>query len=122
MTQRPVQRGIPSWAWVLAVFGVTLFSVVATRTYKNYKAADLGMKSLQTQDDKLKRRAKAEELARKGFEALSLARRNRYVLRCREDGNYPLLFIDKIVCVKPESIAWVKYDDIPEQEQTDEVE
>lgn len=62
------------------------------------------------------KRRKAEELAQKGFEALTLARRNQYVARCREDGNYPLLFIDKIVCVKPESIAWVKYDDNPEQD------
>jgi len=104
-------RKIPPWAWLLAFFCVALFVATALfRMGQNVKDRD-AHKIAEVLARETERNEAAERLV-----MLRQQKRNRLFARCREDGNYPLLFIDKIVCVKPESIAWVKYDDNPEQD------
>ena len=112
---------IPFWVKLFAFFSSVLFTTIVllkiNQKIKREETASLRAKVLVEQKaEQEAHRRKAEELAAEGFERLQQARRNQLYLLCRDDGNYPLLFIDKVVCVKPESIAWVKYDGEPQQD------
>lgn len=109
--------------WSLWLFYVALVSFVGAAVIYGYrkvekaKAQDEAWRLEQNAlNEKKARRGKAEALAREGFEVLAQQRRNNRYAVCRAQGNVPMLFLDKIICVKQEAIAWEKRDELPEQD------
>jgi hypothetical protein len=106
------EPGIPLWVWLFVVFSVVIGATVVFRRY--WALAKIERTAEKDKSAQEAERGKAVALAEEGYRQLVQERRNRLFARCRTDGNYPLLFIDKVVCVKPEAIAWVRYDGKPE--------
>ena len=130
MNQHEAQRkyirepGIPFWVKIFAVFSCMLAITVSLRySWRKMSADTARAQALQDKEareaEQKARRKKAEELAAEGFEKLRMARRNQLYLLCVEHGDFPMFFIDKVVCVKQEAIAWSKRDENPEVDTTE---
>lgn len=104
------KQSTPFGVWLVSFFCVTLLMATAFFQHRQKEEA------VALKETAAAKHTKAAELSKEGFEMLRQQKRNQLYARCKEDGNYPLLFIDKIVCVKPDAIAWVKYDGNPEQD------
>lgn len=115
---------IPFWVKLFAFFSITFFTTTAVVKFnqRTKRIEDEALRyKVQAEQDRTRveqeaRHRRAEQLAAEGFEKLRYERRKQLYLLCHDEGNYPLLFIDKVVCVKPESVVWSKYDGTPEQD------
>lgn len=109
-------KKVPSWVWWFCLTSCILFVGVAgiyTVTQQEVHNARIAAWDLEQKA----KRARAAELSKQGYDIILRQRRDELRALCREQGNIPLQFWDKFVCVKPDAIAWEKFDPKPEQMQ-----
>lgn len=118
----------PTWVWwfyflscgtFIGVAGVYIYRNVMAQKERDAHARGLVDEQRKAEESARKaedNRRKAAELTSKGYNAMLKQRRQELRDTCRQQGNVPLQFWDKFVCVKPEAVAWEQFDP-PEQMQ-----
>src|SRR6185503_19823308 len=113
---KPLPKKTPPWVWWFYFISIGIFvSTVGTYAYQHVQAREAHDAAVAARDkrelEQKAKRAKAEALAAEGFELMHQLRRNKLYYYCRAQGNVPILLMDKVVCLRSETVAWEKLDE-----------